>query len=194
MTDRLLKQMVAWDIIRSEDEEIYRFGLEGILLKSVHYASYLLIAFLFREVVSFLLFFMAFLLLRKSAGGYHAGTRSRCYIISCATVTFVLTVMKMISTWESTAITAVGLILAADLIICITAPVENRNRLLDEEERFYFRKRCLRLLAVINVLFWWLIVLEKSIYTLAIALAVICEAVLLLLGKKQDRKACEEKK
>ncbi len=188
MTDRLLEQMIKWNIIRSEDEEIYRFGLEGLLLKSVHYMSYLFIAFLFREMISFLLFFTAFLLLRKNAGGYHAKTRRRCYIISCATVICVLTAMQMISKWTNAAIIAVGLILTADLIICMEAPVDNKNRLLDEEEKKYFRKRCLGLLAVVNVFFWLLNMLGKKTVALAIMLAVVCEAMLLLLGKMQNEK------
>lgn len=188
MTDRLLEQMVKWDIIRSEDKEIYRFGLEGLLLKSVHYMSYLFIAVLFREMVSFLLFFTAFLLLRKNAGGYHAKTRRCCYIISCATVICVLTAIQMISKWTNAAIIAVGLILAADMIVCMEAPVVNKNRLLDEEEKKYFRKRCLGLLAVVNVFFWLLNMLGKKTCVLAIMLAVVCEAMLLLLGKIRNEK------
>lgn len=188
MTDRLLEQMVKWNIIRSEDEEIYRFGLEGLLLKSVHYMSYLFIAVLFREMVPFLLFFTAFLLLRKNAGGYHAKTRRRCYIISCATVICVLTAIQMISKWTNAANIAVGLILTADMIVCMEAPVENKNRLLDEEEKKFFRKRCLGLLAAVNVFFWLLNMLGKKTCALAIMLAVVCEAMLLLLGKMQNEK------
>lgn len=188
MTDRLLEQMVKWNIIRSEDEEIYRFGLEGLLLKSVHYMSYLLLAILFRQTVSFLLFFTAFLLLRKNAGGYHAKTRIRCYLISCATVIGVLTVTQMISKWEDAAAMAAGFILAADMIVCMAAPVENKNRLLDREEKKYFRKRSLGSLVGINALFWLLNTLGKKIFASALMLAVVCEALLLLLGKLQNGK------
>ena len=183
MTDRLLKQMIKWDIIRSEDEEIYRYGLEGLILKLMHYTSYLIIAVLFREMLAFLFFFFAFLLLRKNAGGYHAKTRVHCYIFSCATVLCVLTIMKTIPEWGSTTILTAGLILLSDLIICITAPMENENRPLDEEEKNCFRKRCLGVLAVENIFFWLLNTLGKDTFALAIALAVICEAILLLLGK-----------
>ena len=86
MTDRILNQLIKLNIIDSEDEEIYRFGLEGIFLKLIHYLSYFLIAALLREWVRFLLFFSAFLLLRKNAGGYHAKTKGGCYVSSCLTV------------------------------------------------------------------------------------------------------------
>lgn len=33
MTDRLLKQMIRLHIIDEEEEEIYHFGIEGLLLK-----------------------------------------------------------------------------------------------------------------------------------------------------------------
>lgn len=186
MTERLLEQMVKWNVICREDEEIYRFGLEGVLLKSLHYMSYLLLALLFRQAAPFLLFFAAFLLLRKNAGGYHAKTRGCCYLISCATVICVLTAMQMVSKWEDAGSIMGGLTLAADMVVCMAAPVENENRLLDEEEKKYFRKRSLGLLAAVNVFFWPLNILEEKTWASALMLAVVCEAMLLILGKLQN--------
>ena len=40
MTDRIIKQLMKLQIINSEEEEIYRFGLEALFLKGVHYISY----------------------------------------------------------------------------------------------------------------------------------------------------------
>ena len=37
MTDRILSQLIKLNMIDSEDEEIYRFGLEGLSLKLIHY-------------------------------------------------------------------------------------------------------------------------------------------------------------
>ena len=188
MTDRLLKQMVEWEIIRSEDEEIYRFGLEGLLLKAVHYMSYLLMAVLSRQTASFLIFFAAFLLLRRNGGGYHARTRTRCYLLSCAAVICALVVMRMISQWTGGAVMMAGLVLAADMVFCMAAPAENGNRPLDEEEKKYFRKRCLGWVAVINVCFWLADILGKKTCASALMLAAVCEAMLLLLGKLQNGK------
>lgn len=183
MTERLLKQMIQLHIIDSEDIEIYRFGLEGLWLKMIHYSSYFVIAVFCHEWKRFLVFFIAFLLLRKSAGGYHAKTRSGCYIGSCLLVFCIVMCMKMIR-FQENAILAGGVLMAlADLCIFIFAPMENRNRVYDEEESRYFRNRAMKILLFENMIAVFLFVLGKTESAMPILLAASVEAGLLLIEK-----------
>ncbi len=183
MTDRILNQMLRLHIIDSEEVEIYRFGLEGLLLKIVHYISYLLIAVFGGEVLQFLLFFAAFLILRKSAGGYHAKTKTGCYLVSCLTVAAEVISIKFIPTWKYAAETGLILMIAADSIIIRIAPLGNRNRDLDEEEVRYFRKRTLMILAVENLIIFLLVITGQIYWAISVLLAVLCQMVLLISEK-----------
>lgn len=141
MTDRILSQLIKLNMIDSEDEEIYRFGLEGLSLKLIHYTSYLVIAFLAHEMMRFLIFFAAFLVLRKNAGGYHAKTKAGCYISSCLTVSGIVVCFNLIDNFEIFLSGANILMILADLCIFIFAPLGNRNRVLEQEELMVFKKR-----------------------------------------------------
>lgn len=186
MTDRILSQLIKLNIIDSEDEDIYRFGLEGISLKLVHYLSYFLIATLLREWMRFLIFFSAFLLLRKNAGGYHAKTKGGCYVSSCLTVLCVIVCIKASAYWQYAA-PAVGIImLLADAAVFALAPRGNRNRVFDREETAAFRKRSYGFLTAENMLVILLWVTGVKEYVFPVMLAVICEAVLLLLEKMRE--------
>lgn len=183
MTDRLLKQMIQFHIIDSEDAEIYRFGLEALLLKLIHYSSYFVIAVFCREWKRFLVFFIAFLLLRKSAGGYHAKTRRGCYIGSCLLVFCIVMCMKMFCPWRNVIVAGGALMVLADSCIFMIAPMENRNRTYDEEESRCFRDRAMKTLVFENIIVALLLVVGKTDNAIPIMLAAIIEAGLLLIEK-----------
>lgn len=186
MTDRILDQMLKLHIIEEEEEEIYRFGLEGLMLKLLHYTSYLLIAAFSHALVQFLVFFTAFLLLRKSAGGYHAKTRTGCYIGSCLTVAVVILCMKAFSAWNDNMpidIIFDAFMMPAAVMIWRIAPLGNRNRDLDGPEIKYFRKKTFIFLAGEISSAVLLTVIKQEEYAAAIVLALICQALLLIIEK-----------
>ncbi|MDE7445140.1 MAG: accessory gene regulator B family protein [Lachnospiraceae bacterium] len=186
MTDRILSQLIKLNIIDSEDEEIYRFGLEGISLKLIHYLSYFLIAVLLHEWMRFLIFLSAFLLLRKNAGGYHAKTKIGCYASSCLTVLCMVICIKESACWKDIVPVAGILMVLADIAIFALAPLGNRNRILDWEESVAFRRRSYAFLILENVFVILLVVIGMKEYAFPVVLAIICEAVLLLLEKMRE--------
>lgn len=183
MTDRILSQLIKLNIIDREDEEIYRFGLEGLFLKLIHYTSYLVIALLTHEIICFLIFFAAFLVLRKSAGGYHAKTRGGCYVSSCFLVFCMMICIKMMVGSNYAEPAGCSLLLLSDLCIFTIAPLGNRNREYDPEETQLFRKRTVFFLILENALVVILRLAGKADYAVPIVMAAGVEAVLLLLEK-----------
>ena len=187
MTDRILSQLIKLNMIDSEDEEIYRFGLEGLSLKLIHYTSYLVIAFLAHEMMRFLIFFAAFLVLRKNAGGYHAKTKAGCYISSCLTVSGIVVCFNLIDNFEIFLSGANILMILADLCIFIFAPVGNRTRVLEQEELMVFKKRSCEFLIFENLLVILLVAIGQGKYAIPVILAIMCEALLLLLEKTRKK-------
>lgn len=188
MTDRILIQLIKLNIIDSEDEEIYRFGLEGLLLKLIHYSSYLVIAFFAHEIIRFLIFFAAFLVLRKSAGGYHAKTRAGCYISSCLIVFCMVICIKMAVDWNSFGLFGCILLLLSDICIFGFAPLGNRNREYDTEETLIFRKRAVGFLVLENILVIMFLITGKANYATPVVLAIGVEGGLLLIEKIRTKK------
>lgn len=186
MTDRILNKMIHLNIINAEEADIYRFGMETLELKLLHYISYLFIAVLCGEVFNFCLFFMAFLLLRKNAGGCHSETKTGCYFLSCFTVLGAMLIMKYVVLQNAVIFSGIVLLLVADILIYRLAPLGNRNRELNDKEIIYFRKRTRQILIVENSVIFACLVCSKKQYALPFILAVICQAVLLMLQKRKD--------
>lgn len=188
MTDKLITQMIEWGIISEEEIDIYQFGLDVLFLKLFHYISYLLIAIFCGRLVDFIVFFLAYLCLRKNAGGYHSETKWGCYIWSCLTVIVVVLIMKYVTMHNDLIIMSSVYFIIADFVIILFAPLENRNRGLDKEERMHFRKRTVLVLITENILILLFLIIFKSHYAIPLILAVVCQAILLLLQKIKDNK------
>lgn len=182
MADRIIRQLIALELIDGEEEDIYRFGLEVLSLKVLHYVSYLLIAAFLHEIPRFLILAVAFILLRKSAGGYHAKTKSGCYVGSCVTVLIMTLCIKGFSSlvpWQI----ILGSMLAGDIIIWKMAPSGNRSRTFDETEERIFKHRTRMVLIFETISVSVLIAAGKEVYAIPVVLAIGCEMVLLLLEK-----------
>lgn len=184
MTDRLITLMLKWKIINEDEIEIYGFGLETLFLKTFHYISYLLIAIFCDELASYAIFFIAFLCLRKNAGGYHSKTKLSCYFWSCLNVISVIFIAKYVMTYGTPLIISIACLVVADIIIFMLAPLGNRNRELDIIETNLFRKRTIWVLISENTLVFLLFAVDRIQYSLPLILAIICQAILLLLQKR----------
>lgn len=141
----------------SEEErnEIIKYGIERgkVILISTVVALTLgcVTGVLFQSIV----FLAAFCLLRRYAGGYHADTQERCYVISFATVAITFWLMKRVQ-YNITADILMNIFCL--LSILFLAPVENSNRRLEEEERKKYGRKTKVIaitISLLNTFFRW---------------------------------------
>lgn len=121
--DRTLERFVLEGCISRENADIYRFGLECMFLKAVHYVSYFLIALLFHSAGSLLISACIFAPLRSRIGGYHAKTRMRCYVFSC----FMILLLCLLNRYQIPEPALFCGLLSADMIIYLLAPAADEN-------------------------------------------------------------------
>ena len=92
VTNRLLSR----NAIKDEDYEIYQYGLEQLLTSILDLLTLLVIGLIMGMIWQGIIFVLSFMLLRKYAGGYHASTPLKCYLLTTLIITVVLSVMKYI--------------------------------------------------------------------------------------------------
>ena len=82
---------------KEEKEEIIRYGLDRI--KSICTMTFvtLLMGCIFQVFFQSIIFLVCFIALRKYAGGYHADTQNRCYVISTAIIAVALLAIRYMS-------------------------------------------------------------------------------------------------
>ena len=143
----ILNLLVDQNEIKEEEIDIYYFGLECVILKIVHYISYILIGLSMHAIWEMLISACVFKMLRCHAGGYHAKTRMGCYIFSCMMV-LALCVCNRINFPLEVYILAV---IISDIFILTLAPIDNVNNVLDDKEKKRHKKEILKILLVCNI-------------------------------------------
>lgn len=84
LAQKTANQLAVQGIIAKKDTAVYRYGLEALYSSLLELLTILFLSFFVGNFLQTILFFAAFIPLRVYAGGYHAKTRLRCYLMSLA--------------------------------------------------------------------------------------------------------------
>lgn len=144
--EMFVKKLVSNEIISCSEADIYKFGMECFLLKMIHCVSYFIIAACFQMVPELIVIGSILIPLRRNAGGYHARSKTGCYLFSCCYIAILLFLSKAairpLFWW--------GALTIADAVLYFRSPADNENKRLDKAEVEYFRKKTRYLLIGTN--------------------------------------------
>ena len=153
MAKQLAVRLEENQIIKSDDRELYVYGLNQGLSILLNIGTTLCIGLLIGCTPQLVVFMVAYIPLRSYAGGYHARTPLRCYVISIIMLIVVSMCLKCIELnhwyyWT--------LVVVSFFFIIFLSPIADKNKPLDEIEVKVYRKRAIFILLVevaLSVLF-----------------------------------------
>ena len=125
-------------LTREEELEIIEYGIERIKANILGMFTIFLIGIIFGMFIEGVIFGVFFFWQRRYAGGYHADTKGRCYIVSVFLITISMCFIKYI---ENGIVICLALQTFNIIIIYLLAPVGSANRVLDKVEIAVFRKK-----------------------------------------------------
>ena len=120
LSHRIGNNLVRSGIVKEEDAEIYIYGINQILVSVLNVSSALIIGLIFDMFLESVIFMAAYIPLRSFAGGYHAKTPVRCYILSLIMITVVLAGTKYL---PFTNVVYYVILAVAVLIVLLLSPV-----------------------------------------------------------------------
>ena len=123
-----------------DEKELYEFGIFHLLLNIIDTVSILLLALLFREVISTVFYIICFCTLRRYAGGYHAKTVFTCYLL---TLTAALGMLVLLKQFDFIAPVQFAIWFISGMIILLFAPIQNANKILDDIEIIVYKRRAI---------------------------------------------------
>lgn len=181
ITDNILEL----GVIDQQDITIYRYGMEVLLLSLLEIGSILCLAIMVGNFFETLVYFISFIPLRLFAGGYHASTRLRCYLLSlCAYVVF--TVLLSCFSKEQHLLFSISVFIAIFSVITIFlfAPVIHANRYCEESERIHFGKVSHKIVIFDVIIIFVSYFIQMKIFAFIIALGLLSEMLAILLTMK----------
>lgn len=115
-----------------EREEIIAYGIARGKIILVSLSVSLIIGILFGILPQSIIFMLTFCSLRRYAGGYHADSQKRCFLISFDVIIITFWLIKILPYYL---IADIFINMSCLVLILFLAPVENQNRQLETNER-----------------------------------------------------------
>lgn len=184
LSKKVVNYLILTGSIDINEKELYEYGL-FILLSTVFFIGVTsIIGFVFGLFLQSLLFFVAFVVIRQFAGGYHASTELRCEIFTTLSIFFCTATMYLIRNPISIVV-LVFVALMLSIFIFLFGPIDNEEKILSATELKVYRKRTRQILLVIIVVVIVSFYFEIKTICIPCCMSLILESILLLAGKIQ---------
>ena len=181
LTQKLISSLIDNNIIKKEDAEIYSYGLKQMIFIALNLITTIFIGLIFNKMFEVILFMVTYIPIRVYAGGYHARTKLRCYIFSVLMLISVCYILKLYLLKSYLSIGILAIISSG--IILYLAPVEDKNKILDEIEIEVYTKRTIRNLIIVLIVLCITLIFNKINLSACICISLLCNGVILILGK-----------
>src|SRR6056297_1027840 len=149
MIEKYVKNLVNQNIIESDKQEIYTYGIKQGILIIINIATVVGIGLVLGLLAESMVFLVTYILIRTYAGGYHAKTQLGCYIFSTVAVTVIPLGIKYII--FSCFIYLIAALISAT-IIYVFSPIENINKPLSKKEKILYGKKARTLVSILTTL------------------------------------------
>lgn len=179
LAEYLTQQLENENVISSDKRELYRYGFQNGMILTLNFITSILIGVIFGKALESIILLAAYIPLRSYAGGHHSSSSEKCYIVSSLIMIIWMCLLK----FQILSTSCCVIMLIAGLIVCIMlAPVEGKNKPLDEDEIHIYRKRSFAVL-LIEICVWLIFVLFIHKFKQVIPIVIFTEALMLVLGK-----------
>lgn len=150
LTDKLVGMLIDEEIITSTEKEVYVYGIHQSLIILSNLAITIILGVISSMIWESIVFMFAYISIRIYAGGYHAETQLRCYVVSILINILALIEIKCFlfnGQWANICL------IISQIIIMILAPVEAENKLLTTKEKVIYRKHVYVLVCLYDGIF-----------------------------------------
>ena len=173
--------------ISKNEIDLIGYGLFTIISKILYCLISLIMGILFRCTFASICFYLSFLFMKKYAGGVHASTELRCFLISTFSIFCSISCIRLATIYECFGWSIIVVTFIASFFICKYAPIPSKEKSIDfVERRRYSRISKIRIFILCSIILMLFVAkLNNLIY--AISIAIILESILLLVGKKALR-------
>ena len=177
------------NIIKEEMFEVYVYGAELFLSFVITNAIIIAFGILINQLAATLIHLLIFIALRRFTGGYHATTYLKCKITMVAIYAFTIASAIYV---EISIYWYVLLMVAGNVTIFFSAPIENPNKKLDESQK----KKC-KILSHISfiivtgsgvILMHYFEMLGKTVFFSLFSVIALMIIAILMKGETQDER------
>lgn len=139
ITDAISGSLLDNGFISEEDRALCKYGIEMFIICVLELGSVLLIAAVVGNFPETVIYFVGFIPIRMYAGGYHADTRLRCFIILLLSYAL-FSVINRNALPAAFSVAAAAAALLNLVNVWMWAPLPHENKRINEAEKSRYRK------------------------------------------------------
>jgi accessory gene regulator B len=124
--------LVKLNVIHEESNDVYTYGFELIISALINILCMAIVSITLRRYFDWLIFLLAFIPLRTTAGGYHANSHTKCIVVGTIAFTVLLAISRLQLHWD---VVILAISASSLLLILLISPVEAHNKKLKDEQR-----------------------------------------------------------
>jgi len=180
ITEKITERLCQLQIVKDEDKELYAYGFWQGAILIINLITVLIIGLLFEMLWQTMVFTVAYMMLRMVAGGYHASSQRNCYFLSIILFISALCMIRWV-TWSLYLCLIITVL--SSITIFFLAPVEDRNKPLDDLELQVYKKRSRIVLCLLLFLALTFLISGKLTILSCITVSFFASAIMLIVGK-----------
>ena len=169
LSKRMASFLVRNQVIKIEDEEVYEYGLQLLLSTVFNGIIALILAIISGTVLQCICYLAVFVLLRKSAGGFHAKSHFGCCCILAAVLSLFIMFIKFVPS-EAYGISAAIAVVFSVVIILMFAPIEHENKPISDKDKSRLRKTSVIYTVLFTLLVFMLFIAKLKMIMICVAL------------------------
>ncbi len=191
LSEKFAGRLIQAGIITEEDTDVYTYGFFQSVMMILNIVTTLILGIVFQLLIPCIILNLAYIPIRTNAGGHHASSPFKCYINSTIIIAVLLSIIKWVAI---PTVISIAILTVSSAVIFILAPVETENNPLDETERQVYKKRTRIVLCIEIAVFAVLLVFAKSQIAGIIALGLLTECLMLIMGYVKNHNLLKLKK
>lgn len=184
ISKKLADYILEAGVIAPETYEIYQYGFQIGLEMFICFLISMLFAIYLRMIPEFFISIVIFMALRTYAGGIHLNSFFSCFFCSVAVQTSILIISQEIRIDN---IFAVIIIFLCVSIIMRKAPIENKNHMLDDCEKIYYKACTKKIMVIVSGISMFLLAFGENKYLVVIMLTLTVIAFSLYAGEIKNK-------
>ena len=166
--------------LTDEDKEIYLFGLIQGVIFLLNTFTALCIGMILNMLIEVIIYLVCFIPIRIFAGGYHAKTQFRCYIMSTVTTFVALRLIKFLQI--SNSIFEIVVLIISIIIIWNLSPIEDDNKPLTKEEYRIYKIKVRKLISIILGVLIFSFIINNQLILSSIQVAMFILSLVVIIG------------
>ncbi len=131
---------ISKKLIKEDKRDVYDYCFEIMLSNILNFLVILVISLITHTITQTMFYIVSFMLVRETAGGYHAESHISCLAILVLSYCSFLTLLHILpNAWMK--IVSLFFILLSIILVFILSPIEDHNKTLTEQEIKKFKKK-----------------------------------------------------